>query len=200
MPDSKPYQPSLLRFLHGVNALIALLAIITSFWVYNTFDGRLIKLPLPEINDIIGIHGTFGLTFLLLMPAFALYSFHVGHKRLVQSDSFAKLTQIGKPIWWYSLHRIVNTVMLIAATWALITGRMMKEEWLPTRELDHIWYQLHLTAWVILVVCLVMHLLMSIKVGGVPLIVSMFEFKYRPEDSPATWFHQIRSFFNRSGS
>ena len=198
MPDSKPYQPSLLRFLHGVNALIALLAIITSFWVYNTFDGRLIKLPLPEINDIIGIHGTFGLAFLLMMPAFALYSFHVGHKRLVQSDSLAKLTQIGKPIWWYSLHRIVNTVMLIAATVALITGRMMKEEWLPTRELDQIWYQLHLAGWVILVVCLVMHLLMSIKVGGLPLIVSMFEFKYRPEDSPATWLQQIRSFFSRS--
>lgn len=198
MPDSKPYQPSLLRFLHGVNALIALLAIITSFWVYNTFDGRLIKLPLPEINDIIGIHGTFGLAFLLMMPAFALYSFHVGHKRLVQSDSLAKLTQIGKPIWWYSLHRIVNTVMLIAATWALITGRMMKEEWLPTRELDQMWYQLHLAGWVILVVCLVMHLLMSIKVGGLSLIVSMFEFKYRPEDSPATWLQQIRSFFSRS--
>ncbi len=198
MPDSKPYQPSLLRFLHGVNALIALLAIITSFWVYNTFDGRLIKLPLPEINDIIGIHGTFGLALLLMMPAFALYSFHVGHKRLVQSDSFAKLTQIGKPIWWYSLHRIVNTVMLIAATWALITGRMMKEEWLPTRELDQIWYQLHLAGWVILVVCLIMHLLMSIKVGGLPLIVSIFEFKYRPEDSPATWLQQIRSFFSRS--
>lgn len=198
MPDSKPYQPSLLRFLHGVNVLIALLAIITSFWVYNTFDGRLIKLPLPEINDIIGIHGTFGLAFLLMMPAFALYSFHVGHKRLVQSDSLAKLTQIGKPIWWYSLHRIVNTVMLIAATWALITGRMMKEEWLPTRELDQIWYQLHLAGWVILVVCLIMHLLMSIKVGGLPLIVSMFEFKYRPEDSPATWLQQIRSFFSRS--
>lgn len=198
MPDSKPYQPSLLRFLHGINALIALLAMITAFWVYNTFDGRLIKLPLPEINDIIGIHGTFGLAFLLMMPAFALYSFHVGHKRLVQSDSLAKLTQIGKPIGWYSLHRIVNTVMLIAATWALITGRMMKEEWLPTRELDQIWYQLHLAGWVILVVCLIMHLLMSIKVGGLPLIVSMFEFKYRPEDSPATWLQQIRSFFSRS--
>ncbi|HEY9832463.1 MAG TPA: cytochrome b/b6 domain-containing protein [Stenomitos sp.] len=198
MPASKPYQPSLLRFLHGINALIALLAIITAFWVYNTFDGRLVKLPLPEINDIIGIHGTFGVALLLMMPVFALYSFHVGHKRLVQSDSFTKLTQIGKPIGWYSLHRIVNTVMLLAATWALITGRMMKEEWLPTRELNHIWYQLHLAGWVILVVCLLMHLLMGIKVGGLPLIVSMFEFKYRPEDAPTTWIQQIRSFFSRS--
>jgi thiosulfate reductase cytochrome b subunit len=88
--------------------------------------------------------------------------------------------------------------MLLAATWALITGRMMKEEWLPTRELDQIWYQLHLAGWVILVVCLIMHLLMSIKVGGLPLIVSIFEFKYRPEDSPTTWLQQIRSFFSRS--
>ncbi|HBL11074.1 MAG TPA: cytochrome B, partial [Cyanobacteria bacterium UBA11162] len=40
MPQSKPYQPSLLRFLHGVNALIAVLAILTSFLVYNTYDGR----------------------------------------------------------------------------------------------------------------------------------------------------------------
>ncbi len=200
MPQPKPYQPSLLRLLHGVNALIALFAIITAFWVYNSFDGRLIKLPLPEINDIIGIHGTFGLALLFMIPVFALYSFHIGHKRLIQPDSLAKLKQVGKPIWWYSLHRIVNTVMLLAATWALITGRMMKEEWLPTREFDHLWYQLHLAGWVILVVGLVIHLLMSVKVGGLPLIVSMFEFKYRPEDSPATWIQQIRAFFSRSGS
>jgi hypothetical protein len=198
MRRSQPYQPSLLRFLHGINTLVAVLAIITSFWVYKTFDGRFGRLPLPEINDIIGIHGTLGLTFLLMMPVFALYSFHVGHQRLVQSDSFAKLAQVGKPIWWYSLHRIVNTLMLLAATWALITGRMMKEEWLPTREFYHIWYQLHLSGWAILVVCLAIHLLMGIKVGGLPLIVSMFSFKNRPNDSPTTWLQQIRSLFNRS--
>lgn len=198
MPRSHPYQPSLLRLLHGINAVIALLAIITSFWVYNNFDGRFGKLPIPQINDIIGIHGTFGLTFLLVMPLLALYSFHIGHKRLVQTDSFAKLTQVGKPIWWYSLHRIVNTVMLLAATFSLITGRMMKEEWLPTGELNQIWYQLHLLGWAILVVCLVLHLLMSAKVGGVPLIVSMFSFKYRSEDAPATWLQQIRSIFKGS--
>lgn len=198
MPKSKPYQPSLLRLLHGINGLIALLAIITSSLVYNTFDGRFGRLPLPRINDIIGIHGTFGILFLFMMPVFALYSFHVGHKRLVQPDSFAKLTQVGKPIWWYSLHRIVNTVMLLAATWALITGKMMQEDWLPTREFDHVWYQMHLAGWVILVVCLVIHLLMSAKVGGLSLIFSMFSIKSRPEDSPATWLQQIRSFFKRS--
>jgi Prokaryotic cytochrome b561 len=197
MSRARPYQPLLLRILHGLNAAIAILAIVTSFWVYNTYDGRLIRLPLPRINDAIGIHGTFGLTFLLLFPALAIYSFHFGQKRLVQSDSLAKLKEVGKPIWWYSLHRIVNTVMLIAATWALITGRQMKEEWLPAGELNHSWYYLHLSAWAILVFCLAIHLLMAIKVGGIPLIVSMFNWQYKPEDSPRLWWQKIRSLVQR---
>jgi Prokaryotic cytochrome b561 len=197
MPRFQPYQPLLLRILHGINALIALLAMITSFLVYNSFDGRFGKLPLPRIENIIGIHGTFGLTFLLVMPALALYSFHVGKKRLVQADSFEKLTQVGKPIWWYSLHRIVNTFMLIAATLAVISGRMMKEEWLPAGELDRIWYHLHLTAWLILAISLITHIFLGIQVGGVPLIWSMFYLKYRPNDSPSMWLPKIRSLFSR---
>lgn len=197
MPRFQPYQPLLLRLLHGVNALVALLAIVTSFLVYNTYDGRLLKLPLPAIKDIIGLHGTFGLTFLLVMPAFAIYSFHLGQKRLVQPDSFKKLAQVGKPIWWYSLHRIVNTGMLIATTFAVVSGRMMKEEWLPAGELHHIWYALHLTAWVVLVSSLAIHLLMSFKVGGLPLWLSMLSTYYRPEDAPSTWFRKIRDLLRR---
>ncbi|MCU0537857.1 MAG: cytochrome b/b6 domain-containing protein [Hydrococcus sp. Prado102] len=197
MTRDRPYQPLVLRILHNLSVAIAILAIITSFLVYNTYDGRFVKLPLPQINDIIGLHGTFGLTFLLLFPALAIYSFHWGQKRLVQADSFGKLAQIGKPIWWYSLHRIVNTIMLVAATWALITGRQMKEEWLPAGEINHSWYYLHLSAWVILVICLAIHLLMIIKVGGIPLIVSMLQWQYVPEDSPLLWKNKIRSLFNR---
>ena len=89
MPQSRPYQPLLLRLLHGVNAAIALLAILSAFLVYNTYDGRFGKVPVPQIADIIGIHGTFGKMLLLgIMPTFALYSFHAGQKRLVQPDSF----------------------------------------------------------------------------------------------------------------
>lgn len=194
MPQSQPYQPSLLRFLHGINALIALLAIITSFWVYNTYDGRFGQLPLPQIDDIIGIHGTFGKTLLFaVMPAFALYSFHIGQKRLIQSDSFQKLSQLGKPIGWYSLHRIINTTMLLAVTFSLVSGSMVKEEWLPAGELNHTWYSLHLIGWVVLVFCLAIHLLMSAKVGGWSFLVSIFSLKSRSNDSPASWIKQIRS-------
>jgi hypothetical protein len=193
MNPSRPYQPLLLRILHGLSAAIAILSIITSFWVYNTYDGRFIQFPLPKINDIIGIHGTFGLTFLLFFPVLAIYSFYWGQKRLLQTNSLTKLTQVSKPVWWYSLHRIVNTLMLFAATWALITGRQMKEEWLPAGELNHLWYQLHLSAWVLLFVCLLIHILMAIKVGGSPLIISMFRWQHPPEESPRLWWQKLRS-------
>lgn len=199
MSKVRPYQPFPLRIIHGVNGVVAILAIISSFLVYNTYDGRLIKLPLPQIPDIIGIHGTLGLIFLLLFPLLALYSFHLGEHRLIQSDSFSKLAHLTKPIGWYSLHRIINTIMLIAATWALITGRKMQEEWLPKGELNEVWYQLHLSAWVILFCCIIVHIFVGIKVGGIPLTLSMFRWGYIPPDSPQAWWHKIRSVFQNRG-
>jgi cytochrome b subunit of formate dehydrogenase len=192
MARSAPYQPLLLRIIHGASGVLAIAAIITGFLVYNTFDGRFGKIDLPRIGAIIDIHGTLGLFFLLSLPVFALYSFHAGYKRLLQSDSLRQITQVGKPIWWVSLQRITNTLMLIAAVFAVISGRMMKEEWLPTRELDQSWYYLHLTAWVIMVCCVATHLLMSAKVGGAPLLLSMFLWQIRPEDSPTRWYSRYR--------
>ncbi|BAZ30604.1 hypothetical protein NIES4074_30650 [Cylindrospermum sp. NIES-4074] len=192
MARSAPYQPLLLRIIHGASGVLAIAAIITGFLVYNTFDGRFGKIDLPRIGAIIDIHGTLGLFFLLSLPVFALYSFHAGYKRLLQSDSLRQITQVGKPIWWVSLQRITNTLMLIAAVFAVISGRMMKEEWLPTRQLDQSWYYLHLTAWVIMVCCVAIHLLMSVKVGGAPLLLSMFLWQVRPEDSPTRWYSRYR--------
>ncbi|MDB9305462.1 MULTISPECIES: cytochrome b/b6 domain-containing protein [Cyanophyceae] len=193
MTRSAPYQPLLLRILHGISGILVITAIITGFLVYNTFDQRFGKIPLPKIDPIQDIHGTVALCFLLLLPAFALYSFHAGEKRLLQPDSLQKLTQVGKPIWWVSLQRIVNTLMLIASVWAVISGRMMKEEWLPIGELDHLWYYFHLIAWVIMVCCLAIHLLMSAKVGGAPLLLSMWSGKFRPGDSPRNWYSRLRT-------
>lgn len=191
MSRSRPYQPLLLRLIHGVNGLVAVLAIISSFLVYEIYDGRLVKLYLPQIPNIIGLHGTFGLILLLWMPLMAWYSFHGGANRLIQTNSLNKLSEFGKPVWWYSLHRLVNTLILIATTWALITGRQMKEEWLPAGELDRLPYYLHLSSWIILVVCIGLHVFISLRVGGVPLIVSMFSWGYRPGDSPRAWLKKI---------
>ncbi|MEA5507268.1 cytochrome b/b6 domain-containing protein [Halotia wernerae UHCC 0503] len=191
MSHSPRYQPFLLRILHGVSGILAIAAIITGFLVYNTFDGRFGKILIPPIEAIIDIHGTFAVFFLAAFPPFALYSFHAGNKRLLQQDSLQNLTQVGRPIWWVSLQRIANTLMLIASVLAVISGRMIKEEWLPTGELNHSWYYLHLSAWVVIVCCLAIHILMSSKVGGLPLLVSIFLLKVRPEDSPSHWLNRL---------
>jgi cytochrome b subunit of formate dehydrogenase len=191
MTRSVPYQPLIFRILHGVTGILVIGAIISGFLVYNTFDKRFGYIPIPKINPIQDIHGTFGVFFLILLPFFAVYSFHAGKKRLLQPDSIQKLTQFGKPIWWVSVQRLVNTKMLFAAVLAVISGRMMKEEWLPTGEFDHIWYYLHLIAWLIMICFLAIHILMSAKVGGVPLLLSMLSWQLRDVDSLVNWYSRL---------
>jgi len=192
MSHTHPYQPVLLRILHGVAAVLVILALISGFLIYNTYDKRWGGFALPTIGNIQGIHGTIALIFLLFIPVFALYSFHIGYRRLVQEQSFSQLKQLGKPVWWTSVHRFANTLMLLAVTFAVVTGRMMKEEWLPAGEIYHQWYLAHLMAWVSVFISLALHLLMGAKVGGVPLLVSMFSWKIRDEDTPLSWLRGVK--------
>ena len=192
MKTNQPYQPLLLRILHGLTGIVLIAAMVTAYWTYDTFDGRWLKLPLPEYQEIESIHGTFGLYTLIIFPVFAIYAFRRGNKRLIQSDSLNKLTQFGKPIWWYSLHRLVNTLTLFALTFALYSGRMMDSKWLPEGELNHFWYYAHLLSWLIMVVGLVLHLLMTAKVGGVPLLLSILKWRFREQDNPKLWLSQLR--------
>ncbi|MFM7437766.1 MAG: cytochrome b/b6 domain-containing protein [Snowella sp.] len=192
MSPSTPYQPILLRILHGTNAILVFSALITGFLVYNTYDKRWGSLNLPKLDAIQGIHGTIALTFLLTLPVFVLYSFRIGYRRLVQDQSFSHLTEVGKPIWWVSIHRIANTLTLLSATFAVITGRMMKEEWLPAGEISHSWYIAHLVAWLCVFFSVAFHLLLGIKIGGIPLLMSMFNRTRRSEDKLSNWLQDIR--------
>ncbi|HEY9704606.1 MAG TPA: cytochrome b/b6 domain-containing protein [Allocoleopsis sp.] len=191
MNRSQPYQPLILRIFHSISAILAIGAIISGFLVYNTFDARFGKLPMPPINPIQDIHGTLALFFLIFLPFFALYSFHAGKNRLIQDNFLANLTRFNTPIWWVNLQRLVNTKMLIFAVLAVISGRMMKEEWLPLGEFNHIWYSLHLITWVIMILALAIHLLMSAKIGGTPLLLSMLSWQFREADSPINWYSRL---------
>ncbi|MBZ8178783.1 cytochrome b/b6 domain-containing protein [Oscillatoria salina] len=193
-----PYQPLLLRLGHGLTSFFVIAAILTAFWTYNTYDGRWGRIPLPKWNAIEGIHGTFGLFSLLIFPLFFLYAVHRGHKRLIQANSLKKLTQVGKPVWWYTLHRLTNTLTILALTFALFSGKMMDETWLPKGELDRGWYYAHLISWVVLVICISLHVLMGAKVGGTPLLMSMFHWRFRAKDSPVLWRENIRRMLGRS--
>ena len=199
---NQPYQPFLFRLLHGLTGLFLVIAILTAFWTYNTYDGRWGTIPLPSYREIEGIHGTFGLYTLLIFPAFVIYSFQRGQQRLVQPDSLAKLAQVGKPIWWYTLNRFANTFALLALTFALFSGKMMDETWLPKGELNHTWYYAHLIAWVVMVVAIALHLLMTAKVGGVPLLLSMLQWQFREQDSPTLWSSHVSQWWSsvRQGS
>ena len=187
MKPAQPYQPLLFRLLHGSTGLFLVAAILTAFWTYDTYDGRWGRLPLPTYRDIEGIHGTFGLWTLLIFPAFVIYAFHRGQRRLVQPNSLAQLAQVGKPIWWYTLNRITNTLTLLALTFALFSGKMMDETWLPRGELNHGWYVAHLISWVVMVAAIALHLLMNAKVGGMPLLLSVVNRQFRHQDSPRLW-------------
>jgi hypothetical protein len=156
--------------------------------VYDRFDKRFGTLNLPIVPNTQGIHGTIALTFLILLPIFAIYCFHLGSRRLVQEQSLKQLAEVGKPVWWISLQRLTNTLILLSATFAVITGRMMQEIWLPSEELIHAWYIGHLISWVLMIVGIAMHLLMSAKVGGLPLLLSIYNWKVRAEDMPNSWF------------
>lgn len=191
MKSSQPYQPLLFRILHGLIGLFVLCAIGTAFWTYDTYDGRWGRIPLPRFEAIEGIHGTFGLYVLLLFPLFALYAFHRGQQRLIQQDSLTKLIQVGTPIWWYTLHRLTNTIVILALTFALFSGKMMDENWLPNGELNHAWYYIHLISWGIMVLCVLLHLLMVARVGGRPLLMSMLNWRFRDRDSPTLWWEHF---------
>ncbi|MBT9313579.1 cytochrome b/b6 domain-containing protein [Leptothoe kymatousa] len=193
------YQPFLLRCLHGITGLCLVLAMVTAAWTYNTYDGRWGQLPLPNYQEIEGIHGTFGLYTLLIFPAFVFYAFRRGHKRLGQADSLPQLTQkIGTPVWWYTLSRCVNTVTLLALTFALFSGKMMDEKWLPQGELDHFWYYGHLISWVVMGVAIALHLLMNAKVGGIPFLLSMLNSKFLAQDSPKLWKNHILAWWSNT--
>jgi len=180
MSCAKPYQPLLLRLLHGIHAVFALTATITGFWMYNTWDRRFGQLPLPKENqNLYFVHLGFGNDLYLILPVFAVYSLWVGRRRLVQLDSLKQLKQVGQPIWWYTLHRIVNTGILLTITVALISGRLTIHLGLLNGILSDPWYNLHLFAWLVVVLLFATHLLLIVKIGGVPLLLSIVDLKTR---------------------
>jgi hypothetical protein len=173
MSQTKLYQPALLRLLHGGVAIVAIGALGSGFLVYNAYDQRWGGLRLPLMTGLQDIHGTIGVAFFGLWPLFAVYSLRRGDRRLVQGDTVAQLGQVGRPVGWVAWQRVVNTLMLLAGTSALLTGRMMQEAWLPNGEVQQPWYLAHLASWLVMGLMLLLHGLMGAKVGGWPLIRSM---------------------------
>ncbi len=198
MPKSQPYQPLFLRLSHALTTFLVLGAFITGFLVYDSYDRRFGGLELTEEKySLIDIHGSFGFFLLFVYFVFVVYSLIAQRKKLIQGNTLQTLTKINKPVWWYTLLRISNTLALIAVGLSVISGKFQEEEWLTNGELNHLWYFVHLIAWVIILFSILLHVLMVAKVGGVPLIVSMFNIHYKPQDHPKLWLRNIQNWFNQ---
>ncbi|NJN75769.1 MAG: cytochrome b/b6 domain-containing protein [Synechococcaceae cyanobacterium RL_1_2] len=192
MAKTSPYQSILLRLSHGLAALFTITAWGSGLWIYDNYDGRWGAIGLPKISDIQNIHESIAGGFVILFSVLALYSLRLGYRRLLQPNPWPNLKKVNQPIWWFTLHRGVNTLLLLAGVGAMITGQMMKGRWLPSGELNHGWYLAHLLSWLGLFVALALHLLMAVKVGGVPLLLSMVRWQVRSGDNPRGWWQELR--------
>ncbi len=174
---AKPYQPSLLRLLHGANALLLPLTWVTGLAVYSVHDGRWGRLPFPRDLAWIDIHGTFGVILWPLALLFTLYALTLGRSRLQQP---------------------ANAVALAALVLAVGSGKLMQEEWLKRGQLDHSVYAVHLLAWLGISAAVLWHGLAVVRRGGWPLARSMASLRIRSGDAPTDWPQQLlRPWFSR---
>jgi Prokaryotic cytochrome b561 len=219
-PAPSPYQPSLLRLIHGVTGLLVLLLTISGYWIYNQFDGRWGKLTiLPSSNSMIGFHYLLGSKFTLVPLVLLLYSVTLGRRKLIQPNTFkaitadrptappeanqsatksAKLSQQASKRQWFGWGQVINTFMLLAIGLAWISGRRMDDVWLTNQDFNHWPYWLHLASWLIIGVGIGLHVLTHFKVGGMPLLISIYKLAMRKNDRPQDWFRQITQVFRKS--
>ncbi len=173
MSPQLPYQPSLLRLLHGTTVVLVPLTWLSGFLVYSNYDGRWGRLGSVP-GDWIDIHGTIGVLLWPLAVLFGLYALSIGRARLNQA---------------------ANAAALLGLTLAVGSGKLMEEDWLKDGQLDHIVYSLHLLAWLLIAGAVFWHLAAVMRKGGIVLATSVFNLKVRNNDLPQYWPGQVLRWF-----
>ena len=169
MGRATPYQPSLLRLLHGVTALVVPLAWLSGLVVLINHDGRWVQLPAVP-GDWIDLHGTIGVVLWPVALLLALYAFTAGRARL---------------------RHPANAAVLIGLLLAIGSGKLMDEDWLRSGELEHWPYHLHCLAWLIISGAVIWHVGDVVRRGGLPLARSMMKLTVRESDRPRHWPKQL---------
>lgn len=188
MARKQPYQSLIFRLLHAGQGILAILGMLTGYWLLNTWDPQFGGLPLPRAPEAsLDWHEEIGGAFSTAIAIFVIYSLWAGRRRLIQFKSLSQLTQVGKPAWWYSLHRLVNTSLLIFGGLAAISGDNIGSDDLKNGVFSDWAYSLHVLSWLGLVLGLLLHILLSLKVGGVPLVLSIVNVNVRKVDQPSHW-------------
>jgi hypothetical protein len=82
---------------------------------------------------------------------------------------------------------------------AVGSGKLMDEDWLRDGQFQQLVYSVHLLAWLLIALAVILHVGAVLQRGGLPLARSMASVQLRPGDLPGNWFDQIRrSFKGRS--
>ncbi len=173
---ARPYQPSLLRLLHGATAVLVPLAWLSGLLLYSNLDGRWGRLPWRIGGDWIDIHGSIGVLLWPVALLFALYAISLGRRRLDQP---------------------ANALALVALALAVGSGKSMQEDWLRQGQLDHWVYGLHLLAWLALALAVIGHVGAVLRRGGLPMAGSMASRRLQANDQPRHWLAQIRGVVGR---
>ncbi|MEL6815168.1 MAG: cytochrome b/b6 domain-containing protein [Cyanobacteria bacterium J06598_3] len=197
MPKSRPYQPLIFRLIHALHGCLVLASVTTGFWMYNTWDHRLVKLPLPEAEtNLLSIHHQIGEILTPFVAIFLLYSLVAGRRRLIQPKSIPQLAKPTKPAGQYALHRLVNTGLLGMLLLSMVSARQFGgAKALIQGEWDNTWYNLHVFAWGSIVVLVCAHIMLALKVGGLPLVQSMIATQIRAKDQPAQWPQRLSTWY-----
>ncbi len=194
----QPYQTLIFRCLHASQGLLAAAGMITGYWIYNTWDQRFGQIPFPAATEsIIELHEEIGGIFVGLCILFIAYSLFAGRRRLVQAKSLQQLGKVGHPIWWYSLHRFVNTGLLIMGLLIIVSGDALDDDVLEQGTFADLAYTLHLSAWAGMVLLTIAHVGLSLKVGGMPLVLSIVNTRVRSSDRPTRWPARFFTWTNR---
>lgn len=163
MSQRAPYQPSLLRLLHGAMVLLVPLASLSGAAVFSNHDGRWWRLPFQLPGDWIDIHGTVGVILWPLALLFAAYALSFGRARLA---------------------RAANAAALMGLLLAVVSGKLMEEDWLREGQFDQPIYHLHLVAWILVTGAVLWHIVAVLSRGGLLLARSMFRLATRDNDRP----------------
>jgi hypothetical protein len=177
--------------------LLGVAAWLTGFAVYNQFDGRFGRLSVWQLPDSIDLHGTLALGTLVIFSLLALYSLTLGRYRLFNTAALEALRRSSSRQQQLSWLHLSNTLALFGGVLAVLSGRMMQEDWLEKGQLSQFWYSAHLLSWVLLGLVIIGHVLSVWMVGGWPLIRAMFSAKVQRGDRPSQWWQQIRNHWRR---
>jgi hypothetical protein len=173
-----PYQPSLLRLLHALTAVLVGLCWFTGLALHSQFDGRWVRIPL-RLPAVIDLHGSLGVVLILVALPFVAYAISLGRGRL---------------------RRAANAAPLLALLLSLGSGLLMDEDWPRRAEFRHLASQLHLTAWLLISAMVLWHLLALLRRGGPALATSIWLPALRPGDGPRQWPSQVQRFFGFQSS